>query len=259
MNDLVRAATPQYDLVAEAYARLVAPKYEPIAALVAERVRRWRPWVPQDAVELAAGTGALTRQLAPWVLGAGGRYTATDVSPRMLHAGRPTLDERVELVVADVEDLPFPDRGADLVVCSLGPVQDTDAGWSETARILRGGGRAVLVTWGNDYAERSLIQRVRDRLGLDPLPTSRVEDLLERARSAGFASVDHEDVKLPVVHDSVDDYVRYRAAFGRPAWLGDRPLADVLAAIRAESLRHVDGRGRVLLDWTVTVVEARAR
>ena len=254
MNRMTKPTRPQYEDVADEYARLVAPKYVPIAALVADRV----PSVvsAHEVVELAAGTGVLTRLLAPRVLRAGGSFTAVDLSPEMLRNAHRHVDPRVELVVGDVEDLPLPDGSADLVVSSLGPVQDSDRAWSEVTRVLRPGGRVVLVTWGTEYGERTLVQAVRGRLGLDPLPAMAPEEYVTRARRAGLVDVGLDRAALPAVHDSVDAYLSYRAAFGRPQWIGDRSLDDVRDAIRAECCRYVDVRGQVVLDWAVLVIDA---
>jgi len=70
----------QYDEVAEQYARLIAPRYDAIARLVAEQAR---PSPNDHIVELAAGTGALTRLLSPAVV-EDGMYVASDISAAML-------------------------------------------------------------------------------------------------------------------------------------------------------------------------------
>lgn len=245
----------QYDPVADDYARLVAPRYAPIATLVADRVVA-RGWRPTSVVELAAGTGCLTRLLAPWVLESGD-YLATDISPEMLRNARERVDPRVELLVADLVAVPVPSDSADLVVCSLGPVQDSEEGWAEVGRILRPGGRLVLVTWGSAYTELDLIRATRRRLGEDEsVPGSSIEDIVRRAHRAGFGAIQHEDVLLSVEHASVDAYLAYRKAFGRPAWMPENRVAEVLDAIAIEAQRYTDERGRVLLDWRVTLVEA---
>lgn len=245
----------QYDSVADDYARLIAPKYAPIAALAADRVTS-RGGRPASVVELAAGTGTLTRLLAPWVLGSGD-YLAVDISPEMLRNARATVDPRVSLLVADLAAVPVTSDSADLVVCSLGPLQDTEEGWAEAGRILRPGGRLVLVTWGSAYAELDLIRATRRRLGEDEyFPASSIEDIVRHADRAGFIEVQHENVCLPVEHASVAAYLDYRQAFGRPAWVPDDRLAEVLEAIAIEAQHYTDDRGRVILDWMVTVVDA---
>ena len=81
----------QYDAVADSYARLVAPRYAPIAALLHTAIG---PVTPRSrVVELAAGTGALTRLVAPRVLAQDGDYIAVDVSEGMLRQARAVVEQ----------------------------------------------------------------------------------------------------------------------------------------------------------------------
>ena len=102
-------------------------------------------WVVAD---LGAGTGALSRSLAPFVH----RVVAVDRSPEMLAAARRRLrevgtDGEVELREGDLESLPLEDGEADLAVLALvlhhapAPL----AVLREAARVLRPGGRLLVV------------------------------------------------------------------------------------------------------------------
>jgi ubiquinone/menaquinone biosynthesis C-methylase UbiE len=77
------------------------------------------------------------------------RYVAADISPGMLRRARRVADERglgqIELMEADVEDLPFDDASFDLCVCfnSLHCFPDPARGLEEIARCLRPGGRLI--------------------------------------------------------------------------------------------------------------------
>jgi SAM-dependent methyltransferase len=244
----------QYDAVAHAYARLVAPRYAPIAALLDAAVGSVA--AGSIVVELAAGTGALTSRVAPRVLAKDGRYVAVDISAGMLRQARAVVDSRVRLVVADGDATGLGTSSADLVLSSLGVLQDTDEGWREAARLLRSHGRVVLTMWGVDYAERDLIAEARRLLGGPPLPATPVIDAVDRASRAGFRSVRRQDVRLPVVHDSMEDYLRYRAAFGVPPWVPPGREQDAVDAVRTAAARHVNQDGQVVLDWNVTVLEA---
>lgn len=249
----VNQGAAQYDAVAQAYAQLVAPRYQPIAALLKDAVGQMVPRL--TVIELAAGTGTLTRLLAPAVLAAAGEYVGVDISEQMLRQARGTLDPRVELVIADGEATGLAASSADLVVSSLGVLQDTDAGWREAARLLRPGGRLVLTMWGGDYAERDLIAEARRVLGGSPLPATPVDDALDRASRAGFHSLRHHDVRLPAVHDSMEDYLQYRGAFGNPPWVPPGRDADLIHALTTAAARYVNADGKVVLDWSVTVLE----
>jgi SAM-dependent methyltransferase len=242
----------QYDDVASRYARFIAPKYEPIAALVAD-VTRIAPG--ERVAELAVGTGALTRLLTP-KQPAGGGYVAIDLSPAMLRIARETVDQSVVLLVGDVQRLPLRDGSFDHVVSSLGPVQETESAFAECLRVLRPGGRLAITLWGHDYLELSLLQAVRTRLEGGDFPTAPASAAEKRAESAGFTDVRTTHHQLPVTHDSVAAYVDYRAGFGHPPWLPADRQPEMLSEIEREAASYVDDQGRVQLDWQIAVLEA---
>jgi SAM-dependent methyltransferase len=244
--------TVQYDPVAAQYARLIAPRYAPIAALVADVAD---PAPDADVVELAAGTGALTRLLAPLVVDRGS-YVALDVSPAML--AEACVDRRVRRVVADLARTPLPDRCADLVASSLGPAQSREA-VDEAARLLRPGGRFAVVTWGDDYAELRLLNAARQRVGLAPYPVAVADGACRHLTDVGFVDVRATTVRLPVVHPSVADYLAYRAAFGCPPGLAPERLPELLSATAVEAQACLDDAGRVHLDWQLVLVEGTTR
>jgi SAM-dependent methyltransferase len=153
--------------------------------------------------------------------------------------------------------VPLPDATADLVVSSLCPVQDSDAGLAEVVRLLRPGGRLVVAMWGPDYAELHLLDAARKRVRLDPYPTRDLEATAQRVERAGLVDVVQTEHRMPVVHRSVPDYLRYRAAFGRTPGLTNDRLARYDAAVAAQAWRRTGADGAVLLDWSVVVLEAR--
>jgi ubiquinone/menaquinone biosynthesis C-methylase UbiE len=117
-------------------------------------------WSPRAVLETAAGSGAVTRSLAP-KLGAGVRYVVTDLSPAMLElaAERQGPDPRIEWRPADAMSLPFADASFDVVCCQFGAMffPDRSAGYAEARRVLRKGGRFVLTIWDriedNEFAD----------------------------------------------------------------------------------------------------------
>src|SRR5215213_2187311 len=101
----------QYDAVAADYDRLIRPRYDAIAALVVDRVRELTDVRRAHVVELSAGSGALTHQLAPLARS----YIATDVSEPMLAIARRhdvPGTERVTWARADMRDLPLEPESA---------------------------------------------------------------------------------------------------------------------------------------------------
>jgi ubiquinone/menaquinone biosynthesis C-methylase UbiE len=246
----------QYDDVAADYDRLIRPRYDAIAALVVDRVRDLTDIRRAHGVELSAGTGALTHRLAPLARS----YVATDVSEPMLSVAR-RYDvpgtEQVTWVRADVRDLPLESASADLVVSSLGPLQDSDRALDESRRVLRPAGLLVGVTWGDDYRELDLLQETRARLGLAPRESLSATDLSARLRRSGYRRVDVREVRLPAVHESVECYLAYRRAFGPVRDLVTPDHQDMLRALAACAESYTDGDGRVVLDWHLLVMSAQ--
>jgi demethylmenaquinone methyltransferase/2-methoxy-6-polyprenyl-1,4-benzoquinol methylase len=103
-----------------------------------------------SAVDVACGTGALTRRLARAV-GPGGAVTGIDVSERMIDiARRRRVDDRrarPRYLVGDALDLPLPDAGADAATIAFGlrNVPDHARCLAEMARVVRPGGRVVVL------------------------------------------------------------------------------------------------------------------
>ncbi len=113
-----------------------------------------------DVLEIAAGTGIVTRKLRD-ALSPATRLVATDLNPPMLAVARSKFapDERVEFKPADAMALPFDDGAFDLVVCQFGVMffPDKAAAFREAGRVLRAGGRYLFNVWGsmseNPYSE----------------------------------------------------------------------------------------------------------
>ena len=105
---------------------------------------------PDSVLETAAGSGVVTRALAPR-LGAGARYVVTDLNQSMLDyaASRQAADRRVEWRQADALHLPFGNAAFDVVCCQFGAMffPDRVAGYAEARRVLRPGGRFVFSVW----------------------------------------------------------------------------------------------------------------
>jgi ubiquinone/menaquinone biosynthesis C-methylase UbiE len=111
-------------------------------------------------LETAAGSGVVTRALAPLLTGAA-RYVVTDLNPPMLEraARQQPADVRIEWQQADAMALPFEDEVFDVVCCQFGMMflPDKTTGYSEALRILRDGGRFIFNVWDkiedNEFAQ----------------------------------------------------------------------------------------------------------
>jgi len=117
--------------------------FAPFAAKLAATARALSPG---RVLELAAGTGILTAELARALPTA--QITATDLSPAMVAwaAGRVTGPRWLQ---ADAQHLDLPGGSFDLVACQFGVMffPDKPAAFAEAARVLAPGGTLLFTVW----------------------------------------------------------------------------------------------------------------
>ncbi|MFC5744333.1 ubiquinone/menaquinone biosynthesis methyltransferase [Actinomadura rugatobispora] len=151
-----RPATPQ-----ELFDR-IAPRYDLFNSLLsAGSDRRWRreaarrlaPPPEGDVLDVATGTASLAIAVARHRPGA--RVVACDINASMLAVAarrleRQGLSGRITLRTAPGERLPFPDASFDAVCIAfaIDDMADRRACAAEMARVLRPGGRLVLLELG---------------------------------------------------------------------------------------------------------------
>jgi SAM-dependent methyltransferase len=130
--------------------------FGPYALDLAQRAARCHP---SRLLEIAAGTGVVTRALAT-ALPADVDIVATDLNQPMLDQAAAIGTSRpIEWRQADATRLPFPDRSFDLVTCQFGVMffPDKVRAYSEVARVLRPGGTFLFNVWDrieqNELAE----------------------------------------------------------------------------------------------------------
>lgn len=104
-----------------------------------------------DLLDLACGTA----NLLPRLVDRARSYLGTDVSREMLRAARPKLAAAsipAAVAAADVSRLPFPAAAFDTVVCAsaLHDLPDPAAALAEVRRVLRSGGRLLLLDWSRE-------------------------------------------------------------------------------------------------------------
>lgn len=125
---------------------LVPLLFHPYALDLAMRAVRLQP---RSVLEIAAGTGAVTRELAR-VLPDDVPITATDLSQPMIdHAATTGLHRPVRWQQADALALPFEEGCFDLVICQFGVMffPDKAAAFAESRRVLRPGGVLLFNVW----------------------------------------------------------------------------------------------------------------
>lgn len=152
--------------IPELYDTLLVPLiFEPYAVDMAARAAACQP---TRVLEVAAGTGAVTRALAR-ALPATTEVVATDLNLPMLdRAAAVGTDRPVTWQQADAQQLPFADGSFDLVICQFGAMffPDRPRAFAEARRVLTPGGKLLLSVWGriedNDFANvvtKALVQR----------------------------------------------------------------------------------------------------
>ena len=138
------------------YDTLLVPLiFEPYAIDLA---RRTAARSPRRVLEVAAGTGVVTRHMAS-LLADGTRIVATDLNPAMLERAQAVgVPRPVTWQPADALQLPFADAEFDAVVCQFGAMffPDRAAGFAEARRVLAPGGCLLFNVWdrieSNEFA-----------------------------------------------------------------------------------------------------------
>lgn len=221
------------DSIPENYDRDLGPiLFDDFAADLARRAAAGNP---ARVLEMAAGTGIVTRHLRD-LLPAGAHLTATDLNPPMLDAAcakfRP--GERVEFRPADATALPFPDGAFDSVVCQFGVMffPDKDKSYREVHRVLAPGGRYLFNVW--DAHRYNPFGRIAHEVPGSffpgdppqfyrvPFGYHRIDPIKDSLIDAGFA-----DIEIAVV--GLEKTIPDAAAFARGLVHGN-PLIDQIRA-----------------------------
>jgi SAM-dependent methyltransferase len=135
---------------------LVPLIFAPYAADLADRLASR---LPARVLELAAGTGVVTRAMAS-VLPESVSIVATDLNQPMIdYAASRGTQHSVEWRQADALQLPFQNETFDAVVCQFGVMffPDKSRAYSEARRVLRPGGVFIFNVWDrleeNEFAD----------------------------------------------------------------------------------------------------------
>lgn len=186
------------------------------------------PQATDVALDVSTGGGHTALALAPHVA----RVTASDLTPRMLEAARTFLTAQgvtnADYVIADAERLPFLPASFDLVTVRIAPhhYADVRAATHELARVLRLGGRLVLIdnVAPADPALDAFMNELERRRD-----TSHVRNYTEREWRDLLAAAG-----LEVTHAELDrkthDFAEWTARSGMPADERAALERDVLAA-----------------------------
>lgn len=161
--------------------------------------------VPADGavLEMACGTGVVTNHLRA-LLPSTARLVASDLNSGMLEIARSVLDgvQGIEFETADGTDLPFDNGVFDAVVCQFGVMffPDKVRGFTESARVLKTGGRLMFSVWDSLENNRlsKLIHETTMRLSPDnpatflsrPHSYCDLTEIKSALETAGFRGID---------------------------------------------------------------------
>ncbi len=145
-----------------------------------------------DVLDVASGTGNVALAAAR----AGARVTGADLTPELLAIARRRAEEEglsVDWHEADVEALPFPDAGFDVVLSSFGAMfaPRPEVAAAELFRVLRPGGAVGLLSWTPEGSNGALLRVMRDFMSAAPgapRPDRWGEEAFMRALLAPHAS-----------------------------------------------------------------------
>jgi len=230
---------------------------------------------PARVLELAAGTGIVSRQLKD-ALGSAGHLTVTDLNAPMLEIAEAKFgaQENVDFKTADAVELDFPDNFFDLVVCQFGVMffPDKIASYREALRVLRPGGAYLFSAWGsleeNPFAQ--VAQDISERFFPDnppgfykvPFSYPDPETVKEDLAKAGLDDVEYETIEI---QKSVSDWGHFARGlvFGNPLIdeirnRGGVDAEEVVQAIK-HSLRDRFGPTRSSMPLKATVFQGRAK
>ena len=133
--------------IPEIYDRLLVPLiFETYARDLADRVKAF---AAQSVLEVAAGTGVVTRAMSS-ALSPSVSITATDLNAPMVDYAKTKGTERpVDWRVADAMKLPFDDATFDTVVCQFGVMffPDRVGAYRDVRRVLKPGGTFLFNVW----------------------------------------------------------------------------------------------------------------
>jgi len=253
--------------IPENYDRYLGPVlFEPFAEDMAARLKQAQP---ESVLELACGSGILTRRLRDALPNT--RLVATDLNPGMIAYAQPKFrqHENVEWWEADAAALPFSDGSFGAVVCQFGFmfVPEKELVMHEACRVLSPGGVLLFNVW--DSMENNRFAQIAhktissffdvDAPTFYEIPFSFYDpvlicDLLEQA---GFKSIEKFRVSFPCRSKSSAEFAIGLVRGNPTATTIEERGVDIDAVIQAVT-REISKSGDICVDNTLHAFVWRA-
>jgi SAM-dependent methyltransferase len=189
---------------------LVRPVFGPWAEFI---VALAAPLPTEHALDLACGTGAATRALAPRTA----KTTAVDKDPAMLLVARNHCPASVEYQCSDASELALPDGAFDLCLClqALQHFTQRERALGEIRRVLKPHGRFVAAVWAGIEHNPGLyaVLHALQEEGIDaaafnrPFSLGAPDALASLVRQAGFDPVRTNVYERSSHFESVDAFL----------------------------------------------------
>jgi demethylmenaquinone methyltransferase/2-methoxy-6-polyprenyl-1,4-benzoquinol methylase len=128
----------------------------------------------QTILDLAAGTGDLTRQLSRRV-GNTGRVVCSDINPAMLAEGRKKLLDagifnNIDFLEINAESIPFDNNHFDVITMGFGlrNVTDKEQALREMVRVLKPGGQVIILEFSKPAS--AWLEKLYDTYSFNVIP-----------------------------------------------------------------------------------------
>ena len=281
-SDYQRASRQQWGDSAAGWARAAEEEESGASAdAAAWMLQIADPKPGEQVLELACGAGRVGLQAASMVA-PGGNVLCSDFAEEMVQAA----DERIarlgmsscaETRVLDAQELALDDGAFDLVLCRFGYMlmADPSRALSESARVLRPGGRLVLAVWGP--AERNpwistIFDAVMAHLEAPPpepgtpgpFALADADRLCEILGCAGLDDVGTAEIKTRQTYGSVEAWWNHQREISGPlaALLAALPELDqqaIRTAAMSTAQPFLEGDGTAVFPASVIGAQARKR
>jgi ubiquinone/menaquinone biosynthesis C-methylase UbiE len=185
---------------------------------------------PGSVLELAAGTGILSRKLRD-ALPDDCDLTVSDLNPPMLEVAKQKFrpDEPVKFETIDAMDLKFAEARFDVVLCQFGVMFFPDKGrsYAEVCRVLKPGGSYLFNVW--DTWQKNPFARITHEVveaffpenppGFYKVPFgyNNAKEIEESLLKAGFSRVTIEHLAIKSAIPSAADFAK-GLVFGNPVY-----------------------------------------